>query len=210
MNPGPKNSKNTAVTFARKKYRNKRTKLQGQKKNTRLHWPAPRQTKMPPQRCWTTKATENPEQNQESGGEREKKKSERKPNKESPTRQNTVWEQSPRIERHMFPNVRPAGALGFHTEIQARRAAKQRTWVKQNKTQRKEKKKRTQKAHMKKSNEQQQSDLRDRDDQKYAHPQDRHQPSKTTRFHNNAICYVLKKKANFFKLQRQQHMSVRP
>ena len=74
MNPGPKNSKNTAVTFARKKYRNKRTTLQGQKKNTRLHWPAPRQTKMPPQRCWTTKATENPEQNQESGGEREKKK----------------------------------------------------------------------------------------------------------------------------------------
>jgi len=78
MNPGPKNSKNTAVTFARKKYRNKRTKLQGQKKNTRLHWPAPRQTKMPPQRCWTTKATENPEQNQESGGEREKKKKRKK------------------------------------------------------------------------------------------------------------------------------------
>ena len=151
MNPGPKNSKNTAVTFARKKYRNKRTKLQGQKKNTRLHWPAPRQTKMPPQRCWTTKATENPEQNQESGGEREKKKSERKPNKESPTRQNTVWEQSPRIERHMFPNVRPAGALGFHTEIQARRAAKQRTWVKQNKTQRKEKKTNAHRKHTWKS-----------------------------------------------------------
>ena len=63
---------------------------------------------------------------------------------------------------------------------QARRATKQRTWVKQNKTQRKKKKKRTQKAHMKKSNEQQQSDLRDRGDQKYAHPQDRHQPFKTT------------------------------
>ena len=73
-----------------------------------------------------------------------------------------------------------------------------------------EEKKRTQKAHMKKPNEQQQSDLRDRDDQKYAHPQDRHQPSKTTRFHNNAICYVLKKKANFFNLLRQQHMPVRP
>ena len=41
-----------------------------------------------------------------------------------------------------------------------------------------EEKKRTQKAHMKKPNEQQQSDLRDRGDQKYAHPQDTHKISK--------------------------------
>ena len=32
MNSRPKNSENTAVTFARKKYGNKRTKLQGPKK----------------------------------------------------------------------------------------------------------------------------------------------------------------------------------
>ena len=44
--------------------------------HTRLHWPAPPQTKMPLQRCWATKATANPKQNQERGesGRRKKKR----------------------------------------------------------------------------------------------------------------------------------------
>jgi len=40
MNPGPKNSENTAVTFARKKFGNKRTKLQGPQKEKNTHPPA--------------------------------------------------------------------------------------------------------------------------------------------------------------------------
>jgi hypothetical protein len=39
MNPGPKNSENTAVAFARKKFGNKRTKLQGPQKE-KTHTPA--------------------------------------------------------------------------------------------------------------------------------------------------------------------------
>jgi hypothetical protein len=40
MTPGPKNSENTAVTFARKNYRNKRTKLPGPKHQKNTHPPA--------------------------------------------------------------------------------------------------------------------------------------------------------------------------
>ena len=128
MNPGPKNSQDTAITFARKKYGNKRTKLQGPKKektNTRLHWPAPPQTKMPLQCCWTTKAAANPKQNRENH-QHNKTQPKSKARGFSATCSQTCVGRAP---------------LGFiHTEIQARRAAKQRTWVKQNKTQRKEKK----------------------------------------------------------------------
>ena len=92
MNSRPKNSENTAVTFARKKYGNKRTKLQGPKKKKQtpaciglrhrkpkchLNAVGPRK----PRRILSkTKRV----------GERGRKKSERKPNKESPPRQNTV------------------------------------------------------------------------------------------------------------------------
>ena len=170
--------------------------------HTRLHWPAPPQTKMPLQRCWATKATANPKQNQERGESgRRKKKAKENATKNHQHYKTQSKSKAQGLSATCSQTYVGRAPLGFTQK--SKHAALRNRGPESSKTRhRGEEKKRTQKAHMKKPNEQQQSDLRDRGDQKYAHPQDTHQPSKKTRFQ--------KKKANFFNLQRQQHMSVRP
>ena len=178
----------------RKEKVRKRENKTARQKNNRMLWPAQPQTRRPPPRCSTKKATANPKQNQE-------KESERKCNKQPPIWEVTAEEQNPRVQRHVLPHIGRAGALGFHAEIQARRAAKQRTCSTTGHTL----PKRT-KQYRRKHTENQREEVKRttaiqpggwRRPKKCAHPPDRPQPSKTKRFHHNAICYVKKQASTY-------------
>ena len=202
--PGRRTAR-TRRSPSQRKVQKKKNKTARPKKKTPacLHWPAPRQTKMPPQRCWTTKATENPKQNQGREGEEKKRKRthQRITNATKHSLRAKPEDWAPHVPKHTSggrPWVSHRNPSTPRCETKGLSQAKQDTEEKE--------KKRTQKAHMKKSNEQQQSDLR----ATKSTPTRRIGTNLPRRQDFTTTHYVSKKKANFFNLLRQQHMSVRP